>query len=65
MRRSRAAVMAMRTRIEAIDVSNVTFPHPVFGPLNLYEWLLFIGMHERRHLAQIDAVMSSPGYPVA
>jgi len=27
-------------------------PHPFFGPLNAYEWLLFIGKHEERHLGQ-------------
>jgi hypothetical protein len=63
MRRSRENLMAMRCRLEAIDVSDVTFPHPVFGPLNLYEWVLFVGMHERRHLRQIEAVMASPGFP--
>jgi hypothetical protein len=63
MRRSREDLMAMRPRLEAIDVSDVTFPHPVFGPLNLYEWVLFVGMHEQRHLRQIDAVMSSPTFP--
>ncbi|MGV3488820.1 MAG: DinB family protein [Tuberibacillus sp.] len=28
--------------------------HPVFGPLNLYQWVEFIGMHEKRHLNQIE-----------
>jgi hypothetical protein len=65
MHRSRETLMAMRSRLEAIDVSDVSFPHPVFGPLNLYEWLVFIGMHERRHLTQMEAIMSSPRFPPA
>lgn len=50
---SRAALMEMRQRIEAVDCSKVEYPHPFFGKLNLYQWLGFIGVHELRHLAQI------------
>jgi hypothetical protein len=28
-------------------------PHPVFGVLNLYQWVAFVGGHEARHTAQI------------
>src|SRR5215831_16332055 len=63
MRRSRDRLAAMRPRLEVIDASDVTFPHPVFGPFNLYEWVLFIGMHEQRHLTQIESVMSAPNFP--
>ena len=31
----------------------VSHPHPLFGPLNGYQWILVIAMHERRHAAQI------------
>lgn len=31
----------------------VSYPHPLFGPLNGYQWILVIAMHERRHAAQI------------
>lgn len=51
---SRAAILALRPRLAAVDLSEVTFPHPFAGPLNLYQWLVFIGLHERRHLAQIE-----------
>jgi hypothetical protein len=27
--------------------------HPLFGPLNMYQSLLLIGHHDRRHLPQI------------
>jgi hypothetical protein len=52
LRRSRAELKALRPRIEAIDLSVVTYPHPAFGPLNFYQWLAFIGLHEERHLQQ-------------
>ena len=38
------------------DLRPYTFPHPVFGPLNLYEWLRLIAYHELRHAKQIREV---------
>ena len=31
------------------------YPHPTFGPLNLYQWLAFVGIHQSRHRRQIEA----------
>ena len=56
LRDSRAALHELRPRIERADGHPLRFPHPVWGPLNLYQWLLFIGAHESRHLAQIEAL---------
>ncbi|MBI4913061.1 MAG: DinB family protein [Acidobacteria bacterium] len=38
-------------------------PHPAFGALDLYQWVLLTGAHTRRHLQQIAEVKTSPGYP--
>lgn len=59
MRRSREELRALQPRIEAINLSGTTYPHPAFGPLNFYEWLAFVGIHEERHLGQIEAALSS------
>lgn len=41
-----------------IDVrSKVTHPHPWFGPLNAYQWLVFAAPHENIHLRQIEAIV--------
>jgi uncharacterized damage-inducible protein DinB len=56
LRDSRAALHALRPRLEQLDAHALRFPHPAWGPLNLYQWLLFIGAHEARHLAQIEAL---------
>jgi hypothetical protein len=56
MKDSRAALHALRPRIERADGRALRFPHPAWGPLDLYQWLLFIGAHEDRHLAQIEAL---------
>lgn len=62
MRESRAALRLLQSRIEATDLARAVYPHPVFGPLNLYQWLAFIGLHEARHLRQIETLMASPEY---
>ena len=59
LRRSREELRALRPRIEATDLSTVTYPHPAFGQLNFYQWLALIGMHEERHLRQSEAATSS------
>jgi uncharacterized damage-inducible protein DinB len=41
------------------------FPHPMFGDLDCYQWLLLIGAHGERHRAQADEVMASPDFPRA
>ena len=62
LRRSRTALHDLRPKLEALDLSSLTYPHPVFGPLDLYQWLAFIGVHEDRHLRQIESVISSPEF---
>jgi uncharacterized damage-inducible protein DinB len=56
MKDSRAALHALRPRVERADGRALRFPHPAWGPLDLYQWLLFVGAHEDRHLAQIEAL---------
>ncbi len=55
---SRQTIRNLRPRLEAVDLSNTAFPHPFLGKLNLYEWLVFIGLHEARHLRQIENVLN-------
>lgn len=59
MRATRQKLHEMRPRLEARDLAQFQYPHPMFGPLNVYEWLVMIGIHEQRHLRQIDGLLSS------
>ena len=59
LRDSRAALHSLRPRVERADGRALRFPHPAWGPLDLYQWLLFVGAHEDRHLAQIEALKQS------
>lgn len=48
--------------LSGADPRSADFPHPVFGRMNLYEWLyLIVWMHGRVHLAQIAAAAGIPG----
>ena len=38
-------------------------PFPVFNPLNAYQWVLYIPLHNMRHDKQIEEVKSTPGFP--
>jgi uncharacterized damage-inducible protein DinB len=60
---SRSALHALRPRLEQVDGHAARFPHPAWGPLNLYQWLLFIGAHEERHIAQIEALKQAMDAP--
>jgi hypothetical protein len=56
LKESRSVLAALRLRFESADYSQ-RFPHPAFGPLNAAQWLAFIGMHEERHLRQIERIL--------
>jgi len=38
-------------------------PHPFFGTLDLYQWVLLSAGHTARHTQQIEEVKRSPGFP--
>ena len=56
-------LLGMRPRIEAADIGAVGFPHPAFGTLTGYQWLALMGIHEGRHIAQIERIKAADGYP--
>ena len=56
---SRAALTAAVQTGDGFALGTVSAPHPAFGPLNLYEWIGFVGAHERRHAAQIREIGES------
>ncbi len=62
LERTRAAIEAMRPRLEAADHGAATYPHPAFGEFNAAQWLAFIGLHESRHLRQIENLMAAPEF---
>lgn len=49
----RQRTLAAYATVDGRDLTQVAFPHPYFGPLNAYEWLLLVGQHELRHFDQM------------
>jgi hypothetical protein len=60
MRESRESLQSFRPRIEQIEGTQLRYPHPFFGSLDLYQWVALIGAHEERHLKQIESLLDSP-----
>lgn len=53
---ARAKLDELRPLAERLDCTRMLYPHPAFGPLNLYQWLAFMGVHQSRHRRQIEAL---------
>ncbi|MEZ5402801.1 MAG: DinB family protein [Bryobacteraceae bacterium] len=46
-----------------VDLRARLAPHPLFGDIDAYQWVLLIAAHSERHILQMREVMESPGYP--
>lgn len=42
--------------MDGLALGEVQIPHPVFGPIDGYQWLLFVAGHRVRHAAQIREI---------
>src|SRR5258708_27632985 len=43
---TRAMLLKAVEAVSDVDLSKLTFPHPFFGELNMYQWTLAVGKHE-------------------
>ena len=50
---AREELLGVIRSADGLDLSKLHHAHPLFGELNLYQWLAFIAMHEARHTDQI------------
>jgi hypothetical protein len=53
LRTSRASLRALVQKSDGVALSELVIEHPLFGPLDVYQWVVFLGGHQRRHAAQI------------
>jgi hypothetical protein len=53
---ARARLRDLIVAHDGLSLGNVSHPHPVLGPINGYQWFIFIGSHEARHAAQIREI---------
>lgn len=51
---SRKTLIQVTEGISPEDMGRKSFPHLIFGPLSIKQWIPFVGFHEKRHLAQIE-----------
>ncbi len=56
---SRSGLHKFAAEADGWAISQVRFPHPALGSIDLYQWVLFIGLHERRHIAQIRRILAT------
>jgi uncharacterized damage-inducible protein DinB len=56
LEKTRAALRAGVLPGDGLALSEVIQPHQVLGPINLYQWLLFVGAHEARHTGQVREI---------
>lgn len=60
------ALAASRTELrdaamaaDGLALGALSFPHRIFGPMDLYTWIAFVGAHETRHADQIREIGAS------
>ncbi|HWE41666.1 MAG TPA: DinB family protein [Gemmatimonadaceae bacterium] len=53
---SRAAVRAALLDANGLALGTLTQDHPFLGTMNMYQWGVFVGLHDLRHAAQIREV---------
>ena len=56
---SRAMLRAALADADGLALGSITHPHPVLGEIDLYQWILFVGQHEARHVDQIAETVSA------
>src|SRR5215211_1762250 len=54
---SRAALLAAMEQGDGLALGAIRHTHLRFGELDLYQWILFVAEHERRHEAQLREVV--------
>jgi hypothetical protein len=53
LERARTALRDSVRAADGVALGEIVQPHPILGPINLYQWIAFVGGHEARHAAQV------------
>ena len=59
LQNARLRLLAAVATVDGLDLSLVSAPHPLFGAINGYQWVLVTGQHEERHLNQLVEVIAT------
>jgi len=53
---ARDTTRALVIQTDGLAVETVVLPHPLFGSLDFYQWIVFLGGHEGRHALQVREI---------
>jgi len=56
---SREGLKRAMEQADGWALEKVVAAHPRLGTIDMYQWLLFLGHHERRHLAQLERTIAA------
>ena len=56
---SRRMMRSALADVDGLAIGAIRHPHPVLGDLDLYQWILFVGHHEARHVGQITETVEA------
>ena len=59
LERARQVTHEIVRELDGLALADVSAPHPAHGPLNGYQWFLFLAAHEGRHTAQIREIAAA------
>ncbi|MBK9163800.1 MAG: DinB family protein [Acidobacteria bacterium] len=59
MAESNERLEQIKPLFDQFDGNKHRFPHPFFGELSAIEWLVLVGQHKARHIAQIRRLLSA------
>ncbi|GAB1344175.1 DinB family protein [Gemmatimonas sp.] len=59
MQHSRSRLVALLESVSGTALGAASFPHPIFGPLDGYQWGLLAAQHQLRHLVQLRHILAS------
>ena len=60
---SRERMVQAIEQLSQYDLTQLKYPHPVLGDLDMYQWILIAGGHEGRHVGQIKRIKAEAGFP--
>lgn len=63
LEQARAKLRAAFLSGDGLALGEVVQPHPVLGPINVYQWMLFCASHEARHTLQIREIAEQLNAP--
>jgi hypothetical protein len=65
LKESRARILADVEQLAEFDLTQLKYAHPILPDLDMYQWILIAGAHERTHASQIKRIKEEAGFPKA